>query len=404
MVRLRWTAGAVLAATLLAACGGSGQSGGSGSEPEAASGGDQAAGETLLIGVAAGLNGYLAPYDQTTVQGLELWAEEVNQDGGIDGRFPVELDVRDTRSEVAQTVVVAQEVLDAGAQVLLTPCDVDPSIAAGQLAQEQQIPAFSLCSSTPTLAPAVGDFFFQNFAADNVQAAVLAQHAVDEGYQTAYVLKSPDTPYTQKLPEYFVEAFEGKGGEVLAQDTYTLGQQNFGSQVDRIRSLEPDVIMTSAYEPDFPAFIRQVRSAGIEAPVLGSDGIDSPTTFELGEVVDGVVFSTPGFPTEGSPLEEFNQRFEAHFGEPSETIFNAIGYDIGLIIQEAVTQAGSLDPVAIRDAIAGIEDLQLATGTVTYAGTNGVPLREVSLVRIGANGERSLVTQEVPPADEIPEP
>lgn len=397
MKRLRWLVSALAVTMLVTACGG-GDGAATDAAPEAEAEG------TLRIGIAAGLTGFLAPYDATTTRGLELWAHEVNEEGGIDGRFPVELLIRDTGSDVAQTTVIAQELLASDIHILMTPCDVDPSIAAGQLAQEQQIPTFTLCSSTPTLAPAVGDFFFQSVAMDNAQAALLADYAMEQGYETAYVLKSPDTAYTQLLPEYFVAAFEANGGTVLTQSTYTLGQQTFGPQVEEIESLDPDVVMTSAYEPDFPAFIRQLRSAGSDVPILGSDGLDSPTTFALGEVVEGVVFSTHGSATEGSPLEAFNERFEEHFGEPSETIFNATGYDIGLIIDEAVTQAGTLDTVAIRDAIAAIEDLEVVTGVITYEGTDGVPLRSVTLAGIGQDGERSLVLQAVPEAEEIPDP
>lgn len=403
MKRLRLVS-ALTVTLLMSACGGADST-----TPDAAADAQGAtseagAGGTLRIGVAAGLTGFLAPYDATTTQGLELWAEEVNDEGGIDGQFPVELLIRDTGSDVAQTTVIAQELLGSDIHVLLTPCDVDPSLAAGQMAQEQQIPTFTLCSSTPTLAPAVGDFFFQSVAMDNAQAALLANYATEQGYETAYVLKSPDTAYTQLLPEYFATAFEDNGGTVLTQSTYTLGQQTFGPQVAEIESLDPDVVMTSAYEPDFPAFIRQLRSAGIETPVLGSDGLDSPTTFALGEVVEGVVFSTHGSATEGSPLEAFNERFAEHYGEPSETIFNATGYDIGLIIEEAVTQAGTLDTVAVRDEIAAIEDLELVTGVITYAGTDGVPLRSVTLAGVGSGGERNLVLQAVPDPEEIPDP
>ena len=76
---------------------------------------------------------------------------------------------------------------------------------------------------------AVGDFMFGNYPADNVQAAVLANFAREQGYKTAYVLKSPDSAYTLKLPEYFAETFKAKGGEIVGEGTYSMGQQDFGA-------------------------------------------------------------------------------------------------------------------------------------------------------------------------------
>jgi branched-chain amino acid transport system substrate-binding protein len=361
--------------------------------------------EDLVIGLATAQTGGLAPYDQPNLAGLQMKIDEINAAGGIAGKFPIQTIIKDTRSDSAQTALVAQELVDAGAQLIITPCDADPSIAAGMITQSAGIPAISFCATTPTLPLAVGDYMFSNYPADNVQAAMLAAHAVESGYKTAYILTSPDSAYTLKLPQYFGEAFTAKGGTVLGEGTFSMGQQDFGAEVTKIAAMDPkpDVIMTSAYEPDFPAFVRQLRGGGVTTPILGSDGIDSPTTFGLGDLVEGVVFSTAGHAIAGSPLEAFNVKWTEKTGAAPDTIYIANGYDLGLIIEAAVTAADSLDPAAIRDGIANLENLQGVTGPITYKGTIGMPLRSVSLVRIVA-GDRELVVQGQPDPADIPAP
>jgi len=361
--------------------------------------------EDLVIGLATAQTGGLAPYDQPNLAGLQLKIEEINAAGGIAGKFPIKTIIKDTRSDSAQTALVAQELVDAGAQLIITPCDADPSIAAGMITQSAGIPAISFCATTPTLPLAVGDYMFSNYPADNVQAAMLAGHAIESGYKTAYVLVSPDSAYTLKLPQYFGEAFTAKGGTVVAEGTFGMGQQDFGAEVTKIASMDPrpDVVMTSAYEPDFPAFVRQLRGAGVTTPILGSDGIDSPTTFGLGDLVEGVVFSTAGHATEGSPLEAFNVKWQEKTGAAPDTIYIANGYDLGIVIEAAVTAADSLDPAAIRDGLANLENVQGVTGPITFKGTIGMPLRSVSLVGIKA-GDRELVAQGQPDPADIPAP
>ncbi|MFC4625948.1 ABC transporter substrate-binding protein [Daeguia caeni] len=361
--------------------------------------------EELLVGLATAQTGGLAPYDQPSLKGLEMAVEEINAKGGIAGKYPIKLLAKDTRSDAAQTALVAQELVDEGVKIVITPCDADPSIAAGQITQAAQIPTFSFCATTPTMPLAVGDFMFGNYPADNVQAAVLANFAREQGYKTAYVLKSPDSAYTLKLPEYFAETFKAKGGEIVGEGTYSMGQQDFGAEVTKIKALNPapDVIMTSAYEPDFPAFIRQLRGAGVKIPILGSDAIDSPTTFGLGELVNGVVFTTAGFATPGSSLEAFNAKFKEKHGQAPDTVYIANGYDLGKVIEAAVAKADSTDPKAIRDAIAALEGVEGVTGPISYAGTQGMPMRSVSLVKIN-DGQLSLVSQGVPAAADIPAP
>jgi branched-chain amino acid transport system substrate-binding protein len=116
------------------------------------------------------------------------------------------------------------------------------------------------------------------------------------------------------------------------------------------------------------------------------------------------VFTTAGYATAGSPLEAFNEKFEALTGGPSETIFNAIGYDLAKVIEAAVLAADlSTEPKTVRDALANLENIQGATSMITYKGTDGMPVREVTLIRV-ADGKRELVGQPQPDASLIPAP
>ena len=249
-----------------------------------------------------------------------------------------------------------------------------------------------------------GDFVFANFPGDNVQATVSAAWAFEQGHKTAYILYSPDSQYTA-MPLYFADVMKALGGEMLGEATYNIGQPDFSVIATQIAALEtqPDVIMTSAYEPDFPSFIKALRAAGVSSQVIGSDGIDSPTTFGLGEAAEGVVFTTAGHATDGSPLAAFNALYEQTTGNPSETVFNAVGYDLVKVLEAGVQSAGSTDPQSLRDAIANLENVQGATSMITYKGTDGMPVREVSLIRV-KGGERELVGQPAPQADLIPAP
>lgn len=360
--------------------------------------------DKLVIGVATAQTGALAPFDGPVLEGFDLAVEEINAAGGIDGKIKIETIKKDVRSDPAQTAIATQELVDAGVNVLVIPCDADPAFAAAPIATDAKTAAFSTCASSPTLPLIGGDYLFANFPGDNVQATASASYAWDSGYRTAYLLYSPDTQYTT-LPLYFGDVFEKLGGKVIDKGVYKIDQQDFSAIVTKIKALDPqpDVIMTSAYEPSFPGFIRQLRSAGVSAAIIGSDGIDSPTTFSLGEVAEGVVFSTAGYASSGSELEKFNQKYEKKYGKTSETVFNAIGYDLVIVIAAAVSQAGSTDSVAIRDAVANLENVQGATSKITYKGTTGMPVRQVSLVRI-KGGQRELVGQPSPDPALIPPP
>ncbi len=380
---------AVAAGTLLlAACGSSGSS------DSAASGDAAPAGEACVVkvGVATGQTGGLAYVDVPSLEGFDIWVDEVNAAGGIDGKFTIETIVKDTRSDAAQSATVAAELLGEGISFLITPGDADPSIAAGQLAQEAQVPAMSWFGSSPVLPGAVGEFMFSNAFGDNAQARVLANYATQQGYTTAYTLGSPDSAYTSNLPRYFAEAFTSNGGTIVGEGTYTMGQPNFNVIADEIKALNPapDVIMTPAYEPDFPTFLKAIRGAGINTPVLGTDGIDSPTTLALGETAEGVVYTTAGVLANEGVMGEFFTKYNAKYGKDPEAIFAVTGYELGKVLEAAVTNAQSCDPVAIKDAITNLEGVQGITGKIGFKGGDRMAIREIALIKV-TGGARELV-------------
>jgi branched-chain amino acid transport system substrate-binding protein len=366
----------------------------------------QSAEGTYKVGVATGQTGYLAVTDGPTLKGLQMGVAEINAAGGIDGKLTIELDVRNTNSEPAQTATVTQQLIDDGAQMILTPCDLDPSVAGGQIAQRAQIPAISLCASTPTLPTLVGNYMFSSWYGDNVTGYVLANYAIQQGFKTAWLHLSPDTAYTTKLPEYFGVAFEQAGGTVIGRTNFGLEQQDFSADLTNLKNQNPppDVIFTSEYEPGLAAFLQQYRAAELEPAFFAAEGMDTPTMFELpADAINGVVYTTAGFETPGSPLEGFNKKYAEQHGEDPGSVFPAVGYDLAKIIEAAVKNAGSTEPARVRDALANIEGLEGATGTITYKGTNGMPVKAIALMKV-VDGKAELISIETPDASKLPKP
>jgi branched-chain amino acid transport system substrate-binding protein len=360
--------------------------------------------DKLVIGAAISKTGWNAPYDSPVMDGFAVAMDEINANGGIAGKYKVEVVTRDNRSDNAQNAIVTQDLLDQGVGMMLVACDSSMVHATAELILAAKIPAISTCSSSPTLPMSGKGYIFANAVTDNVQGAAQAEYANSQGFKNAYLLRSPDIEYTQ-MPLYFKEAFEKLGGKVIGESIYALNQPDFSAEVTKIKALnpQPDVIVTSAFEPDFPAFIRQLRGAGVKIPVVCGDGIDSPTTFALGDVVEGVVFTSSGFAAPGSPMAAYQDKYKAKFGKAPESIMDALGYDLAKVIEAAVTKADSIEPEKIRAALADLTDVQGATAVISYKGGNGTPTRPVNVLKIEGN-KRVLVSQKAPDPAIVPAP
>jgi len=388
----------------LGACGSS-EDDGSASSGTGTGGGD-AGGQTVKVGYAAALSGFLAPYDTPFHNALKIAVDDQNARGGLAGRYKIELDVKDVKSEIPVAAQVAQELVDDGAQILITPCDADPSVAAGQPAQTAQIPAISGCAGSPRLPSSVGDYMFQNVFAVNSQVVPLAEYAIrDAGHRTAFLLYSPDTRYTNDGPVHFGEVFEALGGKIAGRETYKFQSQDFGAQIAKIRAARPDVIMTSAYDPDLSAFLKQLRAAGVTAPVYGTDGADAPSLLRsAGKAADGMVFTTHGMPVREEPaVEAFAAEYREKTGNAPESAFVYAAPDLVAVLDAAVREAGSLDGPALRDALDGLRDVEGTTGAITFAGMERSPLKPVTLVTV-EDGRFVFAAQRVPDPELIPAP
>ncbi len=175
---------AVTAATGALACGGSGDEG------------DGSSSEKIVIGAALGLVGDAAPGDVPASEAMKYEVAQINEAGGIDGR-QVELIVKDMKSDPALGGTVTQELLDAGAQVIIAPAF--PGMGAGvvQTAAKAGVPVLSATSTQPEYVVVGGSKAYLVAFGDNVQAAASAEYALGQGFKTAYTLTSPDLSYTE---------------------------------------------------------------------------------------------------------------------------------------------------------------------------------------------------------------
>ena len=358
-----------------------------------------------MIGVMSAQSGYLAPYDGPSYAGFQFCVDEKNANGGLNGKMMIRTIVKDTRSDIAEGVKVVQEMIDEGAMFIVSSADADPTIAAGQITQADNIPTMTFAGTAPVLTQ-IGSHVFGSYPADNQQASVLAAYARSQGFSRVWLVKSPDSAYTLGGPEYFGSAFEANGGKVVGESVYTLNQPDFSAIVATIKaaSPQPDVIVTWAWEPDFPAFIKALRGAGVNTQVMGGDVLDTPTVRGLGEVVAGVVHTSGGFPDAGSAYADFNRRFEAATGTAPDNNYYVNGCDIINMIEQAVAAAGSTEPAKVARAMANIENGEGIMSNFTFKGTDRMPLRDVVVARISAGGDKQFIQRATADVATLPQP
>ncbi len=337
----------------------------------------------LVIGYAAAVTGGLAPYDSP--DGVSCRVDQLNEEGGINGK-PVKLMIRDTKSDAVTAANVAQQLIDAGANVLFGPPTDDGLIPMAGMAIGHGIPVLAVGSTQPAFPQASPENGYLVPYGDNAAAAAAAETAYEAGHRKAALMIAHDVgAYSLITPEYFAQAFERLGGEIVGRVAYSHGLADYTPQVTEIANMagEPDMIFAAILVPDAGVLVRTLASANVNIPVYGTDGFDDPSFIDVAGAGAGLAtFTTHGFPSEGSTLKAFYDDCTAR-GYNVQNIFFGLGGEAVEVVKAATEAAGSFEPAAINAAIREIEGLKgIVTDSITYKDQAGTPLKEMVMIQV----------------------
>jgi branched-chain amino acid transport system substrate-binding protein len=360
----------------------------------------QDAGE-IVVGCPYNLTGSLQSIDVPAKDGSLLAAKLLNASGGVLGK-QLKLVVENGESDVTTVSNICKKMVDEDKVIALVGLtDTDYVRAGGQVAQEKGIPFIDVGGTAPIIAQ-IGDFMFMLPFGDNVQAAVEAEFAQEKGWKTAAMLVNDGMTYTKFLAQYFKERYtmDDIGGQVIKELTYKVGDTDFSSQVTEIKGLNPapDVLMISAGPEEIGTIVKQVREGGIETPILGGDGYDTPQLLELaGANARNVFFTTHEgiYGDQSDAAKKFNDEYNKEYGKAPDSIFAALGYDGINLLADGITRANDTAGDKIRDALAATTGFKGATGEISYTKDSHIPTKSVALVE-AKDGKFELIKTTVP--------
>jgi len=353
---------------------------------------------TISIGAIENLTGSQASLDAPSLNGVKLALEEVNKAGGVLGK-KIKLEVRDGKSDPATLAVAADELVGKGVVAITGLSDTTMVLAAAPAAQKAGIPFVTSGATAPTLPDEVGDSLFMEAFGDNVQAAAAAEFAYNDlGARTVWILYDKAMDYTLLLQKYFAERFQGLGGKVIASDTYQTGDTDFRAQLTRLKAIgnQPDILFISSGPDDIGTIVKQVRELGINTPIVGGDGYDTPLLAEVaGPKYSNDIYFTTHISFESEKAKKFVEKYKKKFGKEPENAFAALGYDAFNLIVDAIKRAGSDDPKAIKEAIASTKGFEGVTGTINYPKGKRVPQKSTTIIKV-QNGKFVFVKEVMP--------
>lgn len=347
----------MMAAGVLAGCGSSSTSGDKDSE-------------TIKIGANLELSGGVASYGQSIEEGLKLAIEEINKEG-IDGK-KIELVTFDNKSDAAEATngaikLISQDKVSA----IVGAATSTNTLAQVEIAQKNKTPLITPTGTNSTItfkAGVLNDYVFRTCFIDPFQGTVAANFASkDLKVKNAAIIIDSSSDYSKGLAASFQKSFEGSGGKVVAEEAYVAKDTDFNAILTNIKAKNPDFIFLPGFYEEVGLIIKQARALGIDVPVMGGDGWDSPTLVDIaGAEALNNTFITNHYSSGDSDakVQDFVKAFQGKYDGKSPDAFGALGYDTAYFIADAIKRAGSSDPEKIRKALEETDGLAVVSGTL----------------------------------------
>lgn len=283
--------------------------------------------------------------------------------------YQVQLVYADNGSSTDKAVSAASQLVGEGVSIVLGSYGSSVSIAAGPTFDEANLAAIGVTCTNPQVT-AGNDYYFRICFLDPFQGTVLANFAADEfGAKKAYLLGELGNEYDQGLVEYFKQAFEAAGGEVVI-GSFPTNTSDFSTYLNTAKNEGADIIFAPVSIAYSTQIVDQASSLGINIPLLGPDTWDSNKVLEAAAGTDVQIFVSTFYQEGGS--EKFDAGIKEWINSDSTAKTNnggndvisatsAMGYDAYYVALEAIKAAGSTDPAAIKAVLP----------SVTYSGVSG---------------------------------
>ncbi|MGO1117792.1 ABC transporter substrate-binding protein [Rhodovibrionaceae bacterium A322] len=346
----------------------------------------------IKIGFNVPLTGFAAADGKSALTGAELAVEQINASGGVNGE-KLELVVYDDQASPKESAPIAIKLATKDNVVAAVSGSYSGATrAAAGVFQSQGVPYISAFAVHPDITRA-GDYVFRTSFVGEVQGRAGAK-LVGEGLgKKRAVIITLKNDFGKSLAAGFREAAGKYGVEILNEYEYSIKDRQFGSIVSKVKADKPDVIYASGYFFTAGPLVSQLRSGGVDVPVIGQEGYDSEKFIEIaGPAAEGVIITTSlDRDSTAAETKQFIELFEQKAGYKADMVA-ASGHTAIKVLAAALAKSGGNDRKALRDAIAGTT-VEASTGTISFNDLGEVQKDvQVQTVKDGAWRHHSVIS------------
>lgn len=317
--------------------------------------------DKIYIGTSFPLSGNIASEGEQLVNAIQLAVDQVNAEGGINGR-EVAIKSEDDEGDATKAASIANKFGD-DSSILGIIMSYNSACALAQIPilESSGLVAVSPTAESPNLTGA-SDWFYRTCCSNAYSGVVCAELCQNIGLSNVAVLYQNDD-YGQGLKDAFEDEAAKLGINIATEQTYVQAETvDFSTQLTAISASGADGIFIAGYTTEAGLICSQKNSYNCDnLKIVGGVSIYSDGIFEY-EGTDGI-YSLGGFSldSQDEKVKKFIADYEGAYNSTPSS-WSAYAYDAAMVMLEGMKNCGdNLNRESLKEAIKKI-DYQGVTG------------------------------------------
>ena len=351
------------------------------------------AAEAVKVASIYAHSGAAASANSSPYTGVRYGVAEINRRGGILGR-PVELVELDNRSTPIGSKVAADQAVKAGVIAIIGASWSSHSLALAKVAQAAGIPMITT-DSTHERVTMVGDYIFRVCYTDPFQGLVMAHFAAfDLKAKSATVMIDSTSDYSIGLAAVFDRNFTVRGGTIRKRVYYKHQQDHYRKELEVVRQADSDVLFLPGHD-ESAAILLEAQRVGVRSIPVGCDGWSPDNFFQRGGNRLPLGYYCTHWAEDVDNLR--SRQFVKRYKQKGHILsIEPLAYDAVLLLADAATRAGSVQPEPLKSALAATRGFPGITGDISFD-RNGDPIKAAVVMEI-RNGKAAFLKSIFPDA------
>lgn len=323
------------------------------------------AGDTIRLGAAVSLSGKYSSNGVYTRNGYDLAVARINERGGVkvgDKTYMLEVVYYDDESTPARGAQLAERLIQQdGVKYLLGPYSSGLVEAMAPVTEKYGVPMVEANGAAISLFRKGYKYLFAVLSTTDqyLKGAVnlAASHAADPS-KLKIALAFENDPFSQDVRDGVIEDARKFGMKVVVDDKLPPELSDMSATLTKVKLLKPDILFVSGHDKGAATAIRQMADQRVNVPMLAMTHCDSAQIAErFGKAAEYTLCAAQWAPSLAYSDELFGKAsdyaalYETTYHEPAP--YQAAESSAAVeVYADAFTRAGSLDPKAVRDALA----------------------------------------------------